>query len=125
MNNWFWRMIEGANRITSLVLKIVVIGSVVLTIAWVGFSFIVGNSGKDYQQGLTPIPPFPSKNVAGKIVILKNTGETLLTNNITGKSPIYTLNGYYELTDHNRKWIYHRATLTINEKYMPVSIVAR
>lgn len=120
-------MLNRLNGLASLILKTIVIASIVSAAVWVGFSIFVNvtDKGQQSQQRVTPIPPFPEKNLANYIVIMKNTGETLLSNNITGSGTRHTLNGYYEMGFSNRKWVHHTATLTIDEKYTPVSIAAR
>lgn len=118
--------LQWSNNIASLLLKILVIAVIALSVSWVGFSFYANRQIENQQnQQVTPIPPFPDKKLAKHLVILKNTGETLLSNNITGSGSIHVLNGYYEMGNSNRKWIYHNAVLRIDEKYMPVQIVAR
>lgn len=118
--------VSQVNEVLDLGWKLLLIVAI-LVVGWIGFSYWASSRPQTQTVGniqVVPIPVFPPIAQAKYEIILKNTGETLLSNNITQTGNISIVHGYYEMGDSNRKWLWHNVTLKL-DKYLPASVVAR
>ena len=107
-------MLDRSNKILSLILKAVALFVIACIAIWIGVSVYANFAMKhNNPQTVTVIPEFPKD--ARIAVLIKATGQTLLTNSETDRGKIHILHGYYELV--NRKWVYRNANITLDEKY--------
>ena len=122
----FSRVLDTSNKITSLLLKSVLIVVLVLGVFWIGISVYANLASKHQQQQVTIMPTFPAVEKAKWAILIKATGETILSNSEqTVAAGRYLLHGYYELNTDNQ-WAYHKADLTLDEKrFGPIILTGR
>ena len=100
------------NEWLSIVLKLVILVVVILAIMWGGMSIYANVTEKD--SGV--FPKLPDVKKAQHMVVLKTTGELLLTDDydILGDGE-YVLHGFFSVVDG--KWEWHDKDILLNEKY--------
>jgi hypothetical protein len=100
---------QGLNDWTSILLKLIVIGGIVLIGGYLGLS-VYGNLTEEKAAVL------PGVSAAPHVFWIVNTGEQLLAKDYDALSEgRYKLHGYYELVDN--KWIDRDVDLTLDEFY--------
>ena len=116
------------NELLSIILKFFLIIAVCIGIAWAGIS-VWANIFPPPVPG--ELPAMPAMSKAQYVVLLKTTGEVMLTNFYSaGVSPkdkslqLFTLKGFYRNT--NNKWRLSKGTLLLDEYYFgDIEIVKR
>lgn len=110
---------NSLNEWLSVILKIMLICVVALLVIWGGLS-VWANVFANSEPG--GIPKMPSVSKAQNIVLIKATGQVLLTKKydqaVSPNNPadmLYTLHGYYEIADS--KWRWRESTLALDEYY--------
>ncbi len=78
-------------------------------IIWVGLSIYVNF----FRQPEGALPDMPDSSKAAYIVLIKNTGNLLLTDEYKKQGDIYILQGYWELVEG--KWRFRKTELKLNE----------
>lgn len=117
-------ILDTANKTTSLIIKLLVIGLAGLLILWIILS-VIGNAfeGND-------IPSPPNLENARYAVTLSSTNQLLFTDNYdvqrSVRAPdkmVYVLHGYFELKDN--KYCPHENDLQLDEYYFGDIIITR
>ena len=108
---------NNINNWLSIILKFGLIIAVAVGIIWVGMSIAA-----NIDEGKNAMPEFPDADKAGKTVLLKTTGEVLLTNRVDNPSPgIYILRGFFMLKDN--EWEYYETDFQVDEYYFGKVVV--
>ena len=124
----FWRsfdrVTQRVNVTLSIAWKTILLVVVAVGAVWFGIS-IYGNVALSRAavdgSHATALPPWPKTTQPLYAALIKDTGETITSINITSAGTKHTLHSYYDLGAG--KWIYHKADLDLDERvFGPVLI---
>lgn len=101
---------RGKMNIIKTMILILILVVIVVVIFWVGMS-VWANFFRTPEGAM---PDMPDIKKATYSVLIKNTGNLLLTDEYEHYGNIYILKGYWELT--GQKWEYRKSQLVLDEQ---------
>jgi len=109
--------ISKTNEVLKLILMVAVISIIAIGVFWLSTSIYVNITENDNDTGL---PIFPKVSKAQYLVIIKATGEVLLSNDVKTTlgekgQEIHTLRGYYQ--DIKDKYRFVDSVFVLDEWY--------